>query len=91
MLLEMKVERFMPHTTDDDDRRYRPDEEVENIRQRDPVVTMTAHMVEYGFLTQKQVNEIEAEAKRAVNEATDIADAAEPPDPSTIFEHVYAE
>ena len=24
VLLEMKVERYMPHTTDDDDRRYRP-------------------------------------------------------------------
>ena len=38
VLLEMKVERFMSHTTDDDDRRYRPAEEVEQARQRDPLV-----------------------------------------------------
>ena len=90
VLLELKVERFMPHTTDDDDRRYRPKEEVEEVRQRDPLVTMPAFMIEHGFLTQEQVDQIIADARRAVNEATDAADAAEPPDASTILEHVYA-
>jgi 2-oxoisovalerate dehydrogenase E1 component alpha subunit len=90
VLLEMKVERFMPHTTDDDDRRYRPREEVEQIRQRDPLLTMPAFMMESGFLTREQVDEIVAEAARAVNEATDAADAAPSPDASTILEHVYA-
>jgi 2-oxoisovalerate dehydrogenase E1 component alpha subunit len=90
VLLELKVERFMPHTTDDDDRRYRPKEEVEEVRQRDPLVTMPAFMIEHGFLTQEQVDQIIAEARQAINEATDAADAAEPPDASTILEHVYA-
>ena len=40
VLLEMKVERFMSHTTDDDDRRYRPAEEVEQARLRDPIVSL---------------------------------------------------
>ncbi|MCH8992477.1 MAG: hypothetical protein IIA44_12115, partial [Acidobacteria bacterium] len=31
----MKLERMMPHTTDDDDRRYRSAEELESVRQRD--------------------------------------------------------
>lgn len=90
VLLEMKVERFMPHTTDDDDRRYRPKEEVEQVRQRDPLVSMPAFMTEHGYLTQEQVDQIVSEAQQAVNEATDAADAAEPPDASTILEHVYA-
>ncbi|PKB58057.1 MAG: hypothetical protein BZY73_00020 [SAR202 cluster bacterium Casp-Chloro-G3] len=91
VLLEMKVERFMPHTTDDDDRRYRPAEEVENLRQRDPVITMTAYMIEQGFLTQEQVEEIDAEAKRAINEATDAADAAALPDPSTLLDNLFVD
>jgi 2-oxoisovalerate dehydrogenase E1 component alpha subunit len=90
VLLEMKVERFMPHTTDDDDRRYRPQEEVENVRKRDPLPALTDFMLEQGFLTQEQVEQIGAEARQAVDEATDAADAADPPDPSTIFDHVYA-
>ena len=90
-LLEMKVERFMPHTTDDDDRRYRPAEEVENIRQRDPLAAFGAYMVEQGYLSQQEVDEIGAEAAEAINEATDAADAAEPPDPSEMLKHVYVD
>ena len=91
VLLEMKVERFMPHTTDDDDRRYRPAEEVENVRQRDPVAAFGAYLVEQGYLSQPDVEEIGAQAAVAVNEATDAADAAEPPDPSEMWNHVYVD
>jgi 2-oxoisovalerate dehydrogenase E1 component alpha subunit len=91
VLLEMKVERFMPHTTDDDDRRYRPDDEVQSLRQRDPLITFPAYLIENGFLTQEQVNEIDAETKRAVNEATAAADAAALPDPSTLLDNLFVD
>ncbi len=90
VLLEMKLERFMPHTTDDDDRRYRPAEEVEQARLRDPVVTLAQQLVEQGDLTEEQVEQIKAGALDAVNEATDFADAAIPPDSSTLHDNVYA-
>ncbi len=90
VLLEMKVERLMPHTTDDDDRRYRPRDEVEEARLRDPVVTLAANLMEQGILTQQQVEDIAAQALSAVDEATDAAEAASPPDSSTLFDQVYA-
>jgi 2-oxoisovalerate dehydrogenase E1 component alpha subunit len=87
----MKVERFMPHTTDDDDRRYRPAEEVAKLRQRDPVVTLAAYLIAQDFLTREQVGEIDAVAKRAVNQATDAADAAPLPDPSTLLDNLFVD
>jgi 2-oxoisovalerate dehydrogenase E1 component alpha subunit len=90
VLLEMKVERLMPHTTDDDDRRYRPAEEVAAAKARDPVLTLGASLLEQGLLTQERLAEIKAEAQRQVDEATDIADAAPLPDPSTLLDHLYA-
>ncbi len=54
VLLEMMVERFMPHTTDDDDRRYRPEGEVERAKERDPVITLRRTLIEEGILTQKK-------------------------------------
>jgi 2-oxoisovalerate dehydrogenase E1 component alpha subunit len=90
VLLEMKVERFMPHTTDDDDRRYRPEKEVEEARQRDPVVSLGAFLVEQGTLSEQQVEEIKAQARQAVNEATDLADAARSPDISTLHDLVFS-
>ncbi|MCH7737023.1 MAG: thiamine pyrophosphate-dependent dehydrogenase E1 component subunit alpha [Chloroflexi bacterium] len=90
VLLEMMVERFMSHTTDDDDRRYRPEGEVERARERDPVVTLARTLIEEKVLTQKQVDEIAAAALKATDEATDIADASSPPDGSGLHDSVYS-
>ena len=90
VLLEMKVERFMPHTTDDDDSRYRPAEEVEMARIRDPVVTLATLLTEQGALTQKQAKDIKSQATKSINEATDAAEAASQPDVSTLHDLVYA-
>ena len=90
VLLEMKVERFMSHTTDDDDRRYRPVDEVELARQRDPIVTLGSLLLEQGILSQEQLDEIAASALDAVDAATDAADAASPPDVSTLHSLVYS-
>ena len=89
VLLEMKVERFMPHTTDDDDRRYRPRDEVEQARMRDPVVTMAEDLVRRGIITQDQVDKIASQAQREVDEATDFADTASQPDVSTLHDMLY--
>ena len=90
VLLEMMVERFMSHTTDDDDRRYRPEGEVERARERDPVITFAKALIDEGILNQKQVDEIAAEALRATDEATDIADASSSPDESGLGDLVYS-
>ena len=90
VLLEMKLERLMPHTTDDADTRYRPKEEIESARTRDPVQAFGNFMLEQGYLTEEQQEEIRAAARRAINEATDAADAAQPPDASNLHQHVYA-
>jgi len=90
VLLEMRVERFMPHTTDDDDRRYRPANEVEEARKLDPIITLANVLIEQGALDQEQVDGIKAQAQQAINEATDAAEAAELPDVLTINDNVYA-
>ena len=90
VLLEMLVERFMSHTTDDDDRRYRPEGEVERARERDPVVTLARTLIDEKVLTQKQVAAIAAAALKATDEATDIADASSPPDESGLHDMVYS-
>ncbi len=90
VLLEMKVERFMSHTTDDDDRRYRPAEEVEQARLRDPLITLGNLLLENGIMTQEQLDTAATEALDAVDAATDAADSASPPDVSTLHHMVYS-
>ena len=88
-LVEMKVERFMPHTTDDDDRRYRDRDALELARQRDPATAFPAQMIARGILSPQQWEDFRADARRQVNDATDFADAAAPPEASTIYNHLY--
>ncbi len=91
VLIEMKVERFMPHTTDDDDRRYRDRDALDAARQFDPVAVFPSQMVSRGILTQEQLDAFRSDATQQVNDATDFADAAQPPDASTIGDHLYVQ
>ncbi len=90
VLLEMRVERFMSHTTDDDDRRYRPADEVDQARLRDPLLTLGNMLQEQGILTQQEIDEVAANALAAVDSATDVADEASPPDVSSLHQMVYS-
>jgi 2-oxoisovalerate dehydrogenase E1 component alpha subunit len=90
VLLEMMVERFMSHTTDDDDRRYRPPDEVEQARLRDPVMTLGKLLLEHGILSQDELDETASSALADVDAATDAADYASPPDASTLHSMVYS-
>ena len=72
----------MSHTTDDDDRRYRPADEVDQAKQRDPIITLGNLLLEQGILAQEQIDEAAESALAAVDAATDAADIASPPDVS---------
>ena len=89
VLLEMKVERYMPHTTDDDDRRYRGPDEVAEARSRDPIDALQSYLLGRDLITPEEDEEIRDQARREVNAATDGAEAAPYPDVSTVYDHVY--
>jgi 2-oxoisovalerate dehydrogenase E1 component alpha subunit len=90
-LVEAKVYRFNPHTSDDDDRSYRNPEEVKAWRAKDPIRLFESRLRDLSVLDDFSVNEIKTAVKREVDEATDAAEAAPFPDPATFDRHVYGE
>lgn len=90
-LIEAKVERYLPHTSDDDDRRYRSAEDIEKSKKRDPLKLFRAFMMKQGILTDELEERFQSESKKEVNKATDEAEAAPYPDTEDFYEHVYAE
>lgn len=90
-LLECMVYRFSPHTSDDDDTVYRTREEVSAWRERDPVLLLRARLIEAGILNEGLVAETQRRVQREVDDATEFAERAGPPDPATVTRHVYAE
>ena len=89
-LIEAKVERYLPHTSDDDDRRYRAPGEVEEARKRDPLKMLKEYFLSKGIVSQEQDKEIADAARREVNEATEYAESAPYPEPHDFYDHVYA-
>ena len=90
-LLECKVYRFVPHTSDDDDRVYRSREEVARWKERDPITLFRQRLMEAGLLNDGLLSETERRVQREVDDATDFAERAPLADPATVMEHVYAE
>jgi 2-oxoisovalerate dehydrogenase E1 component alpha subunit len=89
--IEAKTYRLAPHSSDDDDRRYRPREEVEAWSQREPIARFRGLLQELGLLDQEKEEALNRRVAREVDEATDYAEQAPPPDPATVFRHLYAE
>ena len=90
-LIEANVERYLPHTSDDDDSRYRAREEIEKARERDPLKILNGQLRTLGLLTTDDDEEIGRGATQEVNEATEFVESAPYPSTEGYFEHVYAE
>lgn len=82
--------RFLAHTSDDDDRSYRTPEEVAEARAHDPIERYVEYLKLCGLVDADEVARIYDSAKEIVDLETDRAEAALPPDPGSIFAHVFA-
>lgn len=90
-LVEAVVYRYGPHSPADDDSRYRPAEEVEAWRKRDPLLRMRRFLERRGIWDEDQEEglrqEIDAEQREAVKEA----EASGKVPREWMFEDVFAE
>ena len=89
-LIEAHVERYLPHTSDDDDTLYRPREELEEARKRDPLKILSEQLREIGVLTDEIEEGFKRDARNIVNQATDAVESAPYPEITDFHKHVYA-
>lgn len=90
-LVEVMVERLLPHTTDDDHTRYRPDDDIESMKQKDPIEITKQMLLRRGLLTEEQDAEIRSEARKTVNRVTEEVEALPYPGVETMFDHLFEE
>lgn len=70
---------------------YRDDQELEEWRERDPVDTFEASLLESGVITESDLESIYEEASDRIDKAVEFARESEYPEPESAFEDVYAE
>ena len=92
VLVEAMTYRRSMHTTSDDPRKYREEDEEVDWDRKDPIARFEAYLRGRGILTDERVEdlaaEIEAELEDAVAGAKETAAGA---DPADMFEYAYAE
>lgn len=90
-LVEVNVERLLPHTTDDDHTRYRPPDDIESMKSRDPIDITRRMLISRGLLTDEQDAGLREEARKTVNTVTDEVEALGYPSVETMYDHLFAE
>jgi 2-oxoisovalerate dehydrogenase E1 component alpha subunit len=90
-LIECKTYRYLPHTSDDDDKSYRSREEVEEAHHHDPIDLFEVYLIEQSVADRAAIDavrdDVKADLERQIAEAWDAAD----PEPSSALRHVFAE
>lgn len=92
-LIECVTYRLQMHTTADDPKRYRKDEEVEEWKEKDPISRFETYLKDKELLDDEKVESIGEEIKEQINAAVKKAEKAfeKMGDPLDMFNHVYAE
>ena len=89
-LIEAKCLRLTPHSSDDNDRTYRPRDELTAMRQGDPVARFSALLLRDGVIDEVGLQNLRAEIAAEVDDATTYAENAPPPEAASLLGHVYA-
>ena len=87
-LVELRVERMLPHTTDDDHTRYRSEAEIAAMEERDPLELTSAMLRRSGLLDDAVESEYVEQARRAVDDATEQVEGETFPDVDEMFHDV---
>jgi pyruvate dehydrogenase E1 component alpha subunit len=92
-LIECVTYRLMMHTTADDPKRYRSDEEVEQWSKRDPLPRFQKYLMDKGLLSETEIKAVESEVSDEIQAAVDRAEKQMEAlgNPMDMFDHAYAE
>ena len=90
-VVETMVNRMTPHSSDDDDRTYRPREELEAQKAQDPLDQFREKLLTAGILTVEAEQEVQERANSEVGEAVEFATEAPYPDVEEASYPVFAE
>ena len=90
-LIECVTYRLMMHTTADDPKRYRTEEEVSEWEKRDPLSRFQKYLTDKGVLSEEKIETLESEIKAEIQEAVEKAEKqiSSLGDPLDMFEHAY--
>ncbi len=88
-LIEAKTHRYTAHSSDDDDRAYRSQEDLAEEMKDDPIQRFRAWLKNEQLWDDEREDALLERVRHEVDDATEFAEAADLPSAASIEEHVY--
>jgi len=88
--LEVRTYRFRGHSMSDP-AKYRSKEEVEEYKEKDPINQVLKVIMDNGYATAEQIEQINEKVKMEVDEAVQFAEESPWPDDSELYKDIYAD
>lgn len=90
-LVVADVVRLLPHSSSDDQRKYRDPQDLEKEKQRDPIERMKQWLMKEKILTEALDEEIRTSCDEEIEKSAEKAEAVSYPDKSTATRYVFCE
>lgn len=91
VLIEAKVPRIDPHSSSDDQRKYRSPDDLRHLAELDPLPKLEKLLIDTGVLNSSEIEKVRQQIKNEVDATADWADAQPEPDGRDLMAHIYAD
>ena len=88
-LIESDVVRLLPHSSSDDQRKYRSEDDLEADKKRDPLIVFANMCIDANLIKQDEFDKISASIKEEVDKDADWALVQPDPESQTSMENIY--
>lgn len=88
-LIECFTYRLADHTTSDDAKRYRSEEEIRKWEKKDPITRFEKYLVQKKILNPVLIGQTKAEAEQQIERAVKNAEAAKSQPPTEMFDYLF--
>jgi 2-oxoisovalerate dehydrogenase E1 component len=89
-LILAHVVRLLPHSSSDDQRKYRPEEDLARDRAKDPIPRFEKYLIEQKIVSESEIHSIQQEIVERINHAAEAAEDAPQQDGENLLKHVYS-
>ena len=88
-LIVSDVVRLLPHSSSDDQRKYRTEEDLEADRNRDPLLVFANVCMEANIIKDAELKKIRDEVKDTIDRDAEWAESQKDPDPATKMKNIF--
>jgi len=83
--------RLLPHSSSDDQRKYRPEADLAEDRVRDPLPRLEKHILDEKILTPAKLKKLKDEVVARIERAASAAEELPEQEPARLMDHVYSQ